>query len=173
MDNFASLDTPGDPGGIKVVELSGMKPKSADSVTVNEGIWKLGRCGRQNMLQPYLKIWDSDWIFGRAVTAIFSLGVHSPCLKRSHCRIYWKDFGSTVQKTGFLQRNEMLLPRVLWLTWDLIYRKLGLLLLLSRSLGLRLLKGFLGKAWFNLHLLAYYTETDNYWCLRRFCDCNR
>ena len=96
------------------------------------------------MLQPYLKIWDSDWIFGRAVTAIFSLGVHSPCLKRSHCRIYWKDFGSTVQKTGFLQRNEMLLPRVLWLTWDLIYRKLGLLLLLSRSLGLRLLKGFLG-----------------------------
>ena len=35
MDNFASLDTPGDPGGVKVVELSGMEPKSADSVTVN------------------------------------------------------------------------------------------------------------------------------------------
>ena len=34
MDNFASLDTPGDPRGVKVVELSGMKPKSADSVTV-------------------------------------------------------------------------------------------------------------------------------------------
>ena len=34
MDNFASLDTPGDPGGVKVVELSGMKPKSADLVTV-------------------------------------------------------------------------------------------------------------------------------------------
>ena len=34
MDNFASLDTPEDPGGVKVVELSGMKPKSADSVTV-------------------------------------------------------------------------------------------------------------------------------------------
>ena len=33
-----------------------------------------------------------------------------------------------VQKTGFLQWNEMLLPRVLWLTWDLIYRKPGLLL---------------------------------------------
>ena len=36
MDNFASLDTFGDPGGVKVVELSGMKPKSADSVTVIE-----------------------------------------------------------------------------------------------------------------------------------------
>ena len=34
MDNFASLDTPGDPRRVKVVELSGMKPKSADSVTV-------------------------------------------------------------------------------------------------------------------------------------------
>ena len=37
VDNFASLDTPGDPRGVKVVELSGMKPKSADSVTVNRG----------------------------------------------------------------------------------------------------------------------------------------
>ena len=67
-------------------------------------------------------------------------------IKRANRRTLLKDFDSTVQKTGFLQRNEMLLPRVLWLTWDLIYRKLGLLLLLSRSLGLRLLKGFLGKA---------------------------
>ena len=25
---------------------------------------KLGRCGRQNILRPYLKIWDWDWIFG-------------------------------------------------------------------------------------------------------------
>ena len=32
VDNFASLDTPGDPGGVKVVELSGIKPKSAYSV---------------------------------------------------------------------------------------------------------------------------------------------
>ena len=37
---------------------------------------KLGRCGRQNMLRPYLKLWD--WIFGRAVKAISSLGVRSP-----------------------------------------------------------------------------------------------
>ena len=34
VDNFESLDTPGDPGDVKVVELSGIKPKSADSVTV-------------------------------------------------------------------------------------------------------------------------------------------
>ena len=39
---------------------------------------KLGRCGRQNMLPPYLKIWDWDWIFGRAMKAISSLGVRSP-----------------------------------------------------------------------------------------------
>ena len=30
------------------------------------------------MLPPYLKIWDWDWIFGRAVKAISSLGVRSP-----------------------------------------------------------------------------------------------
>ena len=37
------------------------------------------KSGRQNMLWPYLKIWDWDWIFGRAVKAICSLGVRSPC----------------------------------------------------------------------------------------------
>ena len=39
---------------------------------------RLGRCGRHNMLWPYLKIWDWDWIFGRAVKAISSFGVRSP-----------------------------------------------------------------------------------------------
>ena len=34
----------------------------------------LGRCGRQNMLRPYLKIWDWELIFGRAVKAISSAG---------------------------------------------------------------------------------------------------
>ena len=45
----------------------------------------LRRSGRQNMLWPYLKIWDWDLIFGRAVKAIFSPGVRSPCpeLKRN------------------------------------------------------------------------------------------
>ena len=42
---------------------------------------KLGRCGRQNMLPPYLKIWDWDWIFGHAVKTISSLGVRSPWSK--------------------------------------------------------------------------------------------
>ena len=39
---------------------------------------KLGICGWQNMLRLSLKIWDLDWIFGRAVKAISSLGVRSP-----------------------------------------------------------------------------------------------
>jgi hypothetical protein len=37
----------------------------------------LGRFGRQNMLGPYLKIWDWDLIFGRTVKAVSSLGVRS------------------------------------------------------------------------------------------------
>ena len=40
----------------------------------------LGRCGRQNMLRPYLKIWEWEWIFGPAVKAFSSLGVRSPWL---------------------------------------------------------------------------------------------
>jgi hypothetical protein len=35
----------------------------------------LGRCVRQNMLRPYLKIWDCDLVFGRAVRAISSSSV--------------------------------------------------------------------------------------------------
>ena len=38
---------------------------------------KLGQCGRQNMLWLYQKIWEWEWIFGRAVKAISSLGVRS------------------------------------------------------------------------------------------------
>ena len=38
----------------------------------------LGLCGRQNMLRLYLKIWDRDFIFGRAVKVISSLDVRSP-----------------------------------------------------------------------------------------------
>ena len=41
---------------------------------------KLGQSGRQNMLRPYLKIWEWECIFGRAVKAFSSLGVRSPCL---------------------------------------------------------------------------------------------
>ena len=38
----------------------------------------LGWCVRQNMLRPYLKIWEWELIFGRAVKAISSPGVRSP-----------------------------------------------------------------------------------------------
>jgi hypothetical protein len=41
---------------------------------------KLGRCGRQNMLRSYLKIWDWELSFGRAVKRISSSGVRSPCV---------------------------------------------------------------------------------------------
>jgi hypothetical protein len=44
---------------------------------------KLGRCGRQNMLRPYLQIWDWDWIFGRAVKPISSLDIRSPWSKQN------------------------------------------------------------------------------------------
>ena len=40
----------------------------------------LGWCGRQNMLRPYLQIWEWVLIFGRAVKAISSPCVRSPCL---------------------------------------------------------------------------------------------
>ena len=33
------------------------------------------------MLRPYLKIWEWELIFGRAVKTISSPGVHSPCSK--------------------------------------------------------------------------------------------
>ena len=35
---------------------------------------KSGRCGRQNMLWPYLKIWEWEWIFGCAVKAYILSG---------------------------------------------------------------------------------------------------
>ena len=41
---------------------------------------KLGQCGRQNMLRPYLKILEWEWIFGRAVKDISSLGIRSQWL---------------------------------------------------------------------------------------------
>ena len=54
----------------------------------------LGRCGRQNMPRPYLKIWKWEWIFGHAVKAISSLGVRSPCV-----HITMATFGDCCQKS--------------------------------------------------------------------------
>jgi hypothetical protein len=39
MDNFASLDTPGDPGGVKVVELSAFEKYISCFVTVAPPWW--------------------------------------------------------------------------------------------------------------------------------------
>ena len=52
---------------------------------------KLGRCGRQNMLWPYLKIWEWEWIFGRAVKAISSLGVRSPW-RNTYFQNFWTTY---------------------------------------------------------------------------------
>ena len=57
-------------------------PKARGLRTPNEGINQryLKNWARQNMLWPYLKIWEWEWIFGRAVKNISSLGVRSPWL---------------------------------------------------------------------------------------------
>ena len=80
---------------------------------------KLGWYGRANMLRPYLKIWDWDGILGRAVKAISSLGVHSPCYLVKKCLfpidalVVWcptwsKNLGRTLVR---------ILPRYIFLSW--------------------------------------------------------
>ena len=54
----------------------------------------LGRCGRQNMLRPYLKIWQWELIFGRAVKAISSPGVCSPCLTPNKKTLQTQNFAN-------------------------------------------------------------------------------
>ena len=82
----------------------------------------LGRCCRQNMLQPYLNIWEWELIFGRAVKAISSPGVRSPwvapssqCAKncqsddqiRIECSRFWtKKFWFTSITYSFLQKSQ-------------------------------------------------------------------
>ena len=36
----------------------------------------LGRCGRQNMLRPYLKIWEWEWIFRLDLDLFFKLALN-------------------------------------------------------------------------------------------------
>ena len=74
MDNFASLDTPGDPGGVKVVELSGMKPKSADSVTVvhdtaEQGTNAIGQLALNSGMQTY-QILSNDEVCTPSLSSI-------------------------------------------------------------------------------------------------------
>ena len=94
---FVSATAPPPPTG-RVIDA--YKPRTTDTqwrhkTKISE---KLGRCGRQNMLRPYLKIWEWEWIFGRAVKFSFSLivyfrttqhhisslGVRSPWYKLCH-----------------------------------------------------------------------------------------
>ena len=51
-------------------------------MTPNEGINQ-----RNLKFWPYLKIWDWDLIFGCAVKAISSQGVHSPWIVTLYCNI--------------------------------------------------------------------------------------
>ena len=58
----------------------------------------MGRCDRQNILRPYLKIWDWDLIFGRAVKAISSPGVEFLTFRRP-----WHMF--TLEKAEIIYAN--------------------------------------------------------------------
>ena len=60
-----------------------LKPRTTDTQWRHKSkkSENLGRCGKQNMLWPYLKIWEWEWIFSRAVKAISSQGVRSSWLK--------------------------------------------------------------------------------------------
>ena len=49
----------------------------------------MGRCDRQNMLPPYLKIYNWELIFGRAVKSISSPGVRSPWSRPHICSPIW------------------------------------------------------------------------------------
>ena len=69
---------------------------------------KLGRYGWQNMLRPYLKIWEWEWIFGRAVKTISSLGVRSP----------WQN-----GLKYFLKSHQNLDPISLWRARDNLWKE--------------------------------------------------
>ena len=75
----------------------------------------MGQCGRQNMLRPYLKIWEWEWIFGCAVKAIFSLGVRSECFLASHNTCRWHLYLASVFKTqNFCFKTTILVEDVLF-----------------------------------------------------------
>ena len=57
-------------------------------------------------IRPYLKIWVCELIFGRAVKAISSLGVHSPCLLL--LTIAPHIFLNTTPATNFLWNSHLL-----------------------------------------------------------------
>ena len=89
---------------------------------------KLDQCGWQNMLWPYLKIWDWGWIFSRAVKAILSLGVRSSCFQTMDLLFCNLDFWSLrfeVWEIWFEKSGSRNLVREKWLTRKkmVLYRK--------------------------------------------------
>ena len=88
----------------------------------------LGQCGRQKILRAYLKIWDWDLIFGRAVKAISSLGVRSPWVVPYKPQkfpfhmilLHWLQnqmtFSSTQDNYGGEVKNVFLCPSAAYLT---------------------------------------------------------
>ena len=71
--------------------------------TISKISEKLGRCGRQNMLWPYLNIWDWEWIFGRTVKVISSLGLCSPWLVSNQTKFIKLLVILTLYQVRFLQ----------------------------------------------------------------------
>ena len=63
----------------------------------------LGRCGRQNILRPYLKIWEWELIFGRVVKVIPSPGVRSPWsrLLENDCAVCTRPKGQLISEWLF------------------------------------------------------------------------
>ena len=95
---------------------------------------KLGQCGRQYMLRPYLKIWDWDWIFGHAVKAISSLGVRGPChwafpvgnhfiVTAEVALTQSKEHNHSICYLLFKDRTAQVMPGMLILLWNLNYRQ--------------------------------------------------
>ena len=56
----------------------------------------MGWCGRQNMLWPYLKLWDCDWILAKHWRLLSLWGVRSPCFLIRLIENYQKKWKSKV-----------------------------------------------------------------------------
>ena len=84
----------------------------AETIHGNTASEKLGRFGRQNILRPYLKIWDWDWIFGRTVKAISSLGVRSSWFHRFRIRenMWWTRYRTYLINTNSVNGSFLLGP---------------------------------------------------------------
>ena len=83
----------------------------------------LGRCGRQNMLLPYLKILEWEWIFGHPVKAVSSLGVRSPWLNGLH-KVLRRVIGTLLWKMNLTLKKSCLKIQ-LYCMWYYLLREQG------------------------------------------------